>query len=205
MQTPDKPNARTKLLEAAMKVIRMQGYSGTTVDDLCASAGVTKGAFFHHFKSKDDLGVAAALHWTQSTGALFAQADYHSGTDPLDRIFAYLDLRESLLRGATAEFTCLAGTLLQEMHQTAPGIAQASYAAITSHAKSLEPDFAAAITLYGPADCPSAESLALHTQAVLQGGFILAKGEGSAEPARDALNHLRRYLKLLFNVGEDGR
>ena len=59
------PDARTKLLDAAIDVIRAQGYCATTVDDLCRAAGVTKGAFFHHFTSKDAMAVAAAQHWTQ--------------------------------------------------------------------------------------------------------------------------------------------
>src|SRR5262245_16381612 len=49
---PTQPDSRTRLLDAAMQVIRARGYSGTTVDDICAAAGLTKGAFFHHFKSK---------------------------------------------------------------------------------------------------------------------------------------------------------
>ncbi len=52
--------AKSKLLEAAIVLIRTKGFAGTSVDDLCTAAGVTKGAFFHHFASKEALGVAAA-------------------------------------------------------------------------------------------------------------------------------------------------
>ncbi|HVQ82325.1 MAG TPA: hypothetical protein VMS82_20740, partial [Pseudolabrys sp.] len=45
----------------------------------------------------------------------------------------------------------------------------------------------------------SAQSLALYTQAVLQGAFVLAKSKGGPEVARDCLAHLRRYLLQLFN------
>ena len=72
-----KTSARDKLLEAAFALIRAKGYSATTVDELCAAAGVTKGAFFHHFESKEALAVAAANHWSSITGALFAAAPYH--------------------------------------------------------------------------------------------------------------------------------
>lgn len=51
---------RNRLLDAARDVIRAQGYPATTIDDVCASAGVTKGVFFHHFESEERLGVAAA-------------------------------------------------------------------------------------------------------------------------------------------------
>ena len=41
-------------------------------------------------------------------------------------------------------------------------------------------------------------SLAIHTQAVLQGAFILAKATGDGAVARDSVDHLARYLELLF-------
>src|SRR3546814_14920282 len=46
-------NARIRLLDVALRVIREKGYHATTVDALFAAAGVTKGAFFPHFKSKE--------------------------------------------------------------------------------------------------------------------------------------------------------
>jgi TetR/AcrR family transcriptional regulator, transcriptional repressor for nem operon len=47
----------------------------------------------------------------------------------------------------------------------------------------------------------TAKSLALHTQAVIQGAFILAKATGGAEIAADSLDHLRSYIEMLFGVG----
>ena len=66
--------ARQKLLDAALSVIRTKGYAATTVDELCAEADVAKGSFFHHFKNKEALAVAAAEYWSDRTGALFAAA-----------------------------------------------------------------------------------------------------------------------------------
>src|ERR1700744_5861294 len=85
--------ARNRLLTAALRIIREKGYHATSVDELCAAAGVTKGAFFHHFKSKEDLAVAAAERWSVTTGGLFAGAPYHEPADPLDRVMGYLDFR----------------------------------------------------------------------------------------------------------------
>lgn len=42
---------------------------------------------------------------------------------------------------------------------------------------------------------------ALHTQGVIQGAFILAKATGGAEIAADSIEHLRRYIEMLFGVG----
>ncbi|HWJ05794.1 MAG TPA: TetR/AcrR family transcriptional regulator [Steroidobacteraceae bacterium] len=190
--------ARERILDAAMQVIRQKGYAATTVDDLCAAAGVTKGAFFHHFASKEDVGVAAARHWSAVTGALFAGAAYHEPTDPLDRLFAYLDFRAALIQGTTAEFTCLAGTMVQETFATAPAIRDACCDSIASHAATLEADFTAAIAAYGAPPGVTAASFAMHTQAVLQGAFILAKAKDDPAIAFESIEHLRRYLALTF-------
>jgi len=193
------PSAREKLLEAAFSLIRAKGYTATTVDDLCAAAGVTKGAFFHHFKSKDDLGVAAAHHWSEVTDALFAAAPYHAHVDPLDRVLSYLDFRKALLQGEVREFTCLVGTMVQEAYDSHPAIRAACDASISAHASKLEGAIAEAIQVHGIGADWSAASLALHTQAVLQGAFILAKAKGGSQVAADSIGHLHRYIALLFN------
>jgi TetR/AcrR family transcriptional repressor of nem operon len=194
-----KPGAKARLLDAALAVIRTKGYSGTTVDELCAAAGVTKGAFFHHFKSKDAIGVAAADYWSETTGALFAGADYHHHADPLDRVLGYVAFRKALLQGGVPEFTCLVGTMVQETYQTTPAIREACDRSISDHAATLEADIAAAMLARGMSPAWTAKSLALHTQAVLQGAFILAKAKGGPEIAADSVDHLTRYLELLFS------
>lgn len=191
-------NARDRLLAAALCVIRTKGYSATTVDDLCGAAGVTKGAFFHHFKSKEALGVAAAEHWSKMTGGFFASAPYHAHADPLDRLLGYIDFRRAILQGGIPEFTCLVGTMVQETYETAPAIRDACYASITGHAEKLESDIEAAMAARGISASWTAKSLALHTQAVLQGAFILAKAHDSAAIAVDSVDHLKRYITLLF-------
>ena len=193
-----KPDARTKLLDAAIEVIRKQGYAATSVDELCRKAGVTKCAFFHHFESKDALAVAAANHWSATTGALFAGADYHDHNDPLDRVLAYIAFRRDLIQGTPAEFTCFAGTTVQEAFATKDDIRAACEASIFGHAETLVADIADAMRKYKVKGDWTAQSLALHTQAVLQGAFILAKAKGDAAVARDSADHLRRYIELLF-------
>jgi TetR/AcrR family transcriptional regulator, transcriptional repressor for nem operon len=195
-------DSKTKFLDATLKVVRTKGYCATRIEDVCAEAGLTKGSFFHHFKSKEDLALSAAAHWYEFTGGFFADAPYHGLTDPRDRLLAYVDFRKTILTGALPEFTCFAGTLIQEVYDTHPEIRAACESGISGHAKTLEADIGEAMQKYGVVGDWSAESLALHTQAVIQGAFILAKAKGSAAVAAESLSHLRRYLELLFKPPE---
>ena len=197
------PSARTKLLDAAIKLVRAQGFAATSVDRLCAEAGVTKGAFFHHFPSKEALGVAAADYWTETSSELFMNADYNLHEDPLDRYLGYLDFRTSILEGPVAEFTCYAGTTLQETYGSSDAIRTAAYASIAGHSERLAVDLDAAIAKYGAPEGVTGESLGLHTQAVLQGAFILAKGQGGPAIAWESVAHLKRYVEMLFKRGEE--
>jgi|SRR5690606_10453105 TetR/AcrR family transcriptional repressor of nem operon len=204
-QHPERGDARTRLLEAARDEIRRRGFAATTVDELCRAAGVTKGAFFHHFESKEALGVAAAEHWASTTSDLFAAAPYHEPADPLERVLAYIDFRRSLIDGDPAEFTCLVGTMTQEVFDTHPAIREACRASIFGHAATLEPDIAAAIEARGMKPEWTAASLAAHMQAVLQGAFILAKATGDRAVALETIDHLERYVRLLFSQPTDAK
>ncbi len=190
--------SKSKLLDAALHVIRAKGYTATRVEDICEAAGLTKGSFFHHFSSKEDLALAAVEHWDTITGNLFADASYKSAGGPLERLLAYVDFRKSLLRGQPCEFTCFAGTIVQEVYATHPAIRHACEQSISSHAATLEADIAEAMHQHGFHGEWTPRSLALYTQAVIQGAFILAKAKEGPVVAAEVLDHLRRYIEMLF-------
>ena len=190
--------SKAALLDAALAVFRTKGYTATRVEDICEAAELTKGSFFHHFKSKEELAIAAAEHWINVTSPTFLSAKYRTLSDPLDRLLAYIDFRKTLLTGTLAEFTCFAGTMIQEVYETHPSVRDACEKSITGHAETLEADIEAAMRLYRVSGSISAASLALYTQAVLQGAFILAKAKQGPAAAADCIDHLRRYFELLF-------
>lgn len=194
---PERGNARQRLLEAAMDLIRRKGFTGATVEDLCREAEVTKGAYFHHFPTKEALGVAAAEHWTETVTPLFADAPYHKHDDPLERVLGYIDFRRSLIGDDPVQFSCVAGTMAQETFVTSPAIRDASCESMFRHACTLMPDIEETIEAQGVVpDGLSAKGLAVHIQAVLQGAFIVAKAADNPKLARDSIDHLRRYVEV---------
>jgi TetR/AcrR family transcriptional regulator, transcriptional repressor for nem operon len=197
--TPQTHASKTKLLDAALQVFRTKGYTATTVDDICHTAGVTKGSFFHHFKGKEELAIESTRYWTEVTSGLFATAPYQQIADARERVLAYIDFRATILQGNLPDFTCLLGTMVQETFETHPAIRDACWIGIDSHAQTIAKDIAQARALYAPDAHWSAESLAHYTQAALQGAFILAKAQGGAAIASQCVAHLRHYVALVLN------
>ena len=193
--------SRSRVLDAALLVIRTKGYAATSVDDLCAAAGVNKGSFFHHFKSKEDMTLAAIDRWNATTGALFAQAAFQKRPDPRDRVLGYIDFRQQILRGDVPDCTCLLGTLVQETFDSHPRIRAACDAGISGHAANLGRDIELAKARYAPRAAWDPQVLALFTQASLQGAFILAKARGSAGIAGACIDHLRQHVAHLLDAG----
>ena len=84
---------RNKLIEATQSLVLKRGFNATTVDDICAEAGVTKGSFFHHFENKDDIGLAAVRAWGDfGLGVYTKVAEVPGG--PLEEIHALFDVME---------------------------------------------------------------------------------------------------------------
>jgi TetR/AcrR family transcriptional regulator, transcriptional repressor for nem operon len=194
---------RAKLLDAARDVIRTKGYAGSTVDDICAAAGVTKGSFFHHFDSKEELGIAAIERFGAMAATLFANAPYRSHIDPRDRVLGYVDFRISMLTGEIPLYTCLIGTAVQEAYASHPNLRIACDRMLSEHVAELTRDLAAAKARYAPGASWDPESVGYFMQCVLQGAFIFAKAKQSAEIAAASLGHLRNYLVSLLGHAEN--
>jgi TetR/AcrR family transcriptional repressor of nem operon len=198
--TPSRSSdTKARLIDSATSLVRQKGFAATSIDDICRAAGVTKGAFFHHFASKQALAVAGAEHWTaRAEQLIFILPPWTKIEDPLERLLAHVDFRLAMLDGPVESFTCLVGTMVQETYVSDDAIRAACDASITAYAERLAIDIQLAIDAHGIGHEVTALDLAFHIQAVLQGAFILAKAKGDPTIARATVAHLKRYIEMLF-------
>src|SRR5512140_2338189 len=80
---------RARVLEAAQALLSSHGYESTTIDDIITAAGVTKGAFYHYFKSKEHL-CEVIIEQTHATYQTLVES-LPATTEPIERLRAMLE------------------------------------------------------------------------------------------------------------------
>src|SRR5262249_48974551 len=169
--TEQKPLSPTeqKLLDAAEELMLAQGYTATSVDEICEAAGLTKGSFFHYFEGKEHLGQRVAERFFSSRKAIFQSAAFRQKKDPLERVFGFVDYLIDVSRNLTAVKGCLLGTLVQELSQTHPRIRAVCATCFEEQVDFLKQDLEEAKAKYAPRARWSPQSLAEHLISVVQG------------------------------------
>jgi len=194
------PETKRKLIDAGVELMRVQGFNATSVDEICAAAGVTKGGFFHYFKSKEDLAKAAVGRFREGKMRSLGEAPYRTMKDPLDRVFGRLDFEKAVIEqsGGRPAKGCLVGMFAQEMvvkHQELRGACEEFFSDVGGD---LEKEIAEAKALHAPEAAFDPKKVATFYLAMVQGSLILSKSSGSNEVRLDNIEQFRQYLALLF-------
>ena len=195
----DLPETKRQLVDAGVALMRQKGYTATTVDDICAAAGVTKGAFFHYFKSKEDIARAALKRFGYGRDQDMHDAPFRKLADPLDRIYGRLDFIEESV-GGNSRLTkgCLIGMLAQELASTNTEFRDLCHEMFQELANDFATDLASAKAACAPGTDFEPEKLALLFTAIFQGSSLLAKVAGSNAILLENIEQFRRYLRILF-------
>lgn len=178
----------------------VRGFSATSVDEICAGAGVTKGGFFHYFRSKEDFGHAVLEHHRSSTQPLLQEAPFNALEDPLERLHGYLDLFVALADDPEVENSCLFGNLAQEVAPTNPALRASCWDGFAGWAEQIALELDEAKKVHPPAVDFDSRSLAEHFIAIYEGSLVLGKARGDAWVLSQGMEHFRRYLTSLFAV-----
>jgi TetR/AcrR family transcriptional repressor of nem operon len=195
-------DTRERILGAAQQLVMERGFSATTVDAILEAAGASKGAFFHHFSSKADLGHVLVERYARADGELLEHlmGQAEASTDnPADQLIEFLRLFEAGIEDLSLQQPgCLFVSFIYEQF---PG-QEATRKLILDDVLLWRARILDKLTL-ATKDRPPAlpvdlNSLADQVFTTLEGGFILARATGDPLTLRDQLRHLRTYLTLLL-------
>ena len=193
---------RERILAAAERLILANGYGGTTVDDILGATGLTKGAFFHHFRGKADLARAVVERYAESDFMLFqewAERADRLSDDPLERVLIFLRLFEEFLDRLGSPFPgCLFAAYTYQSRQFGPEVRDYIRRSLDGWVAVYEQKLDALIQARPPARPVTARGLAELVATIVEGGFVMANAMDDATWLQRQSAEYRRYLELLF-------
>jgi TetR/AcrR family transcriptional repressor of nem operon len=193
---------RERILATAEPMILRQGFAGTSLDDLLKVTGLTKGAFFHHFRDKADFARALVERYARNDYAVFerlaAEAEAASD-DPLEQTLHFLKAFERFIEGLPEPVAgCVFAAYTYESLQFDPAIHRFIAQSFRRWSALYEKKFEAVLARYRPAYPVSARELAETVMAIIEGGFILSRSFGDPLIVARLARQFRQYIELLF-------
>jgi len=194
---------RARILDAAETLVLRRGFAGTAVDEIAAAAGTTKGGFFHHFASKQELGRALVERYVaadmQLLEDLLARAERLS-SDPLQQLLLFVGLQEELadeLEDGQAA-GCLYASVVYErelVDETSRALIADAVLAWRTRTREKLDEVAARYPPRVPVDL---DAIADQGLAVYEGTFVLSRALDEPGLLRRQLRLFRTSLELLF-------
>lgn len=189
---------RELLLEAAQRLILAKGFPATRVDEICEAAGVTKGSFYHHFASKDEIAHALIDHYFSRVTAGLCDGPWTEDLDAVSRLMGFLDHALRVLRGPLLKQGCLLGSFALDLSETHPTIRAEVETRFDALVGVVEPLIRAALKARGIRPTVSATMLARQFVSVLQGSLVLAKAYGDHGKLAEGMKCYRGMLEALL-------
>lgn len=189
---------REKLVTAAVGLILERGYHATGVEAICEQAGVTKGSFFHHFANKDELGMAVIQWWSAKGTGLYAKAWEDAAVDPLQQLFAMIEIMEGLASRPGQPCVCAIGMMAQEMAGTHPEFRVSCAVELNVWTQNVATLLAKALDRHRPREPFDPEEVAWFLNSLWQGSMLIAKTREDQGIIVRNLRHARGYIQSLF-------
>lgn len=194
---------REKILDITHDMVLDQGFSGTSIDSLIARAGITKGAFFYHFKSKADLALALVERFAASEETLIKelmQKAERLSRDPLQQVLIYIGLYEEMFReNQDSQQGCLLASFCYERDLFDDGVREVCAVTLAMWRDLLAAKIEEAVQVHPPREAIDPAALADHILVVIEGAFILARTYQEPGIMARQIAVARRYVELLFN------
>ena len=210
MRTAKQPRAiktRDRILREAARMFALKGFHDTKVDELIKAAEVTSGAFFHHFKGKEDLGFAVIDHHMEERCRTLDRIEKSLPTDgshdPLDRVLRRLDaVCEMVVRRRNRKGGCLIGNLSTALSDTHPAFRKRLGECFDEMASEFQVHLDEAAASRGLSGDQDTGEMARYIVSVIEGAIMLTRAYRDVSVIERQVHHLKEDVKRSFQNSE---
>ena len=187
-------NVKDSLLKSSYNLFLSKGYNATTVDEICKSTGVSKGSFFHYFKSKEKLGLEVLKWYYAFATKLVMSGSFINESDPVERVFSFIDHTESISKQLWGN-GCLLGSFVTDLSSSNKKVAVKVSNIFSGMTEALSKIFY--VVAEKNKNVNSTE-LAEQYLLIIEGAIILAKAKNDWKKVVRAIHNFRIYIELLM-------
>lgn len=193
---------RERILELAEAAVLQKGFAGTSIDELIAAAGLTKGGFFYHFKDKSELAKQMLVRYLKRDDEIFtdliARADELSD-DPLHSLMIFVKLLAETLEDLESGHPgCLTASYCYQDQQFNEEIRQLNAAGLLTWRRIFRERIDRIVEKYPPDEDLDLDALADLMTSLIEGGIILSKVLGDTHLLPRQVLLYRDFLKRTF-------
>ena len=200
VKQPRALETREKILQAAARLFALKGYHDAKLEEVLDTAQVTKGAFFHHFRDREDLGFAV-LDWhmdrrRQLLDAIEQELPLAKQADPLQQVFRRLDaIQEMVRRREGCKGGCIIGNMSTALSDCHDGFRKRLAECFDEMAQEFLPHLEAAARQRRVTRRTNTSELARYIVTVIEGAIMQARTLGDAQLLPRQLAYLKEHLK----------
>lgn len=192
----DTKSTRQRIVEAALYLFWLQGYTATGMAEILHRAGANAGSFYHFFKAKEELLLAVLELYLRQLEPVVVQPVSSEIEDPIERVFGILEFYRRNLLATGCTYGCPIGRLALEIpegkirvHRLLADNFDGWTAAIEKFLDDAKERFPEQTNL---------KTLSKFVLTVMEGGVMQARAHREIAPFDASVEHLREYFRLLL-------
>lgn len=195
---------RHKIMDAAQQMVLEVGLTGTSVEKVIEEAGVTKGTFFYHFKTKHDLAAALIERYANDDEHHFSdfmEKAEQLSRDPLQQLLIFIGLFIEMTEQLEEPFPgCLYAAYCYQSGAISSGVMDQIEQMMHFWREQLSTKLSEVCKLYTPRIPVEHYQVADHMLTTFEGAFVLSKVMNEPKLASEQLVQCRNYVELLFST-----
>lgn len=194
---------RRRILDVAQDAVLAKGFDATSIDEIVASAEITKSGFFYHFRDKNALALALIERHIEVENQLFDDLIERArdlADDPLQRALIALKLLAELIEDMpNGHPGCVVATAVYQDRLFNRDVREANRRAVLGWRRRFRALFDDVVAFYPPHDDVDLDELADMVSSVIEGGIIMSRALAEPSITAQQIMLLRSYVKVLFS------